>query len=76
MRTLFRVTTGFNEYSLGPGSAVGEKGEKEKSREQKKIGEQSEPSGGLGKESSPVLGCFQLIFCAFPYCRALSQKGQ
>lgn len=45
---------------------MGEKGEKEKSREQKKIGEQSEPSGGLGKESSPVLGCFQLFFVLFP----------
>ena len=45
---------------------MGGKGEKEKSREQKKIGEQSEPSGGLGKESSPVLGCFQLFFVLFP----------
>ena len=73
VRTLYRVTTGFNEYSLGPGSAVGKKGDKEKSRERKKIGEQSEPSGSLGKESLPVLCCFQPIFCAFPYCRAWPQ---
>ena len=44
---------------------MGKKGDKEKSREQKKIGKRSEPSGSLGKEFSPVLCCFQPIFCAF-----------
>ena len=52
---------------------MGKKGDKEKSREQKKIGKRSEPSGSLGKEFSPVLCCFEPIFCAFPYCRAWSK---
>ena len=34
--------------SLGPGSALGEKGEKNRRRRKKKNGQQSEPGGSLG----------------------------
>ena len=45
---------------------MGKKGDKEKSRERKKIGERSEPSGSLGKEFSPVYAVFNPFFVLFP----------
>ena len=57
--------------SLGPGSAVGEKGKKTGSN-RKNIGEGSEPSGGLGRLSlrAHFFSLTQIFFPFFPQCGA------
>ena len=55
---------GPNETSLGPGSALGEKEEKNRRRRKKKVGERSEvslPSLWLGPLRSPIFFLFDLV---------------
>ena len=50
--------------SLGPGSALGEKGEKTRRRRKKKNGQQSEPGGSLGGGGGKGDGAWRYAFDA------------